>query len=227
MDQIKAAFQKVKQDMDVMAGEIDSLKHFLDENYALLSNLDKKIQDLTLKLSNIPPLNDPLVPTNNPQISMIPTNKPTDNILFKPLKPQNLTFSTGNQGVPTNKQINQQTNQQTENTSFDTAFEVLNSLDSLKKEIRNKFKKITEQEFLVFSTIYQMEEEGEGYVDYRSLSKRLNLTETSIRDYVGKLIKKGIPVEKTKLNNKLVQLSISETLRKIAPLPVIFQLREI
>ena len=68
--------------------------------------------------------------------------------------------------------------------------------------------------------------EEEGYVDYRSLSKKLNLTETSIRDYVGRLIKKGIPVEKTKLNNKLVQLSISEKLRKIAPLPIILQLRE-
>ena len=227
MDQIKFAFQKVKQDMDIMAGEIDSLKHFLDENYSLLSNLDKKIQDLSLKISSIVPQKEILIPTNTSQISTIPTNKPTDNLPFKPLNTQNLTLSTGNQGVPTNKQINQQTNQQIENTSFDTAFEVLNSLDSLKKEIRNKFKKMTEQEFLVFSTIYQMEEEGEGYVDYRSLSKRLHLTETSIRDYVGKLIKKGIPVEKTKLNNKLVQLSISEALRKIAPLPVIFQLREI
>jgi len=112
-----------------------------------------------------------------------------------------------------------------ENTSFGEAVEILNSLDNIKKEIRIKFKKITDQEFLVFSTIYQMEEQG--IVDYHSLSQKLNLTETSIRDYIGKLIKKGIPVEKTKLNNKLVQLSISKNLRKIAPFPVIFQLREI
>jgi len=102
----------------------------------------------------------------------------------------------------------------------------LNSLDNIKKEIRNKFKRITDQEFLVFSTIYQMAEESDN-VDYKSVSKRLNLTESSIRDYVGRLIKKGIPVEKTKINNKMIRLSISEKLKKITPLPVIFQLREL
>jgi len=79
---------------------------------------------------------------------------------------------------------------------------------------------------LVFSTIYQLEEEA-VLIDYKSLSKKLNLTESSIRDYVGRLIKKGIPVEKTKINNKMIRLSISEKLKKIAPLPVIFQLREL
>jgi hypothetical protein len=225
MDQIKTAFQKVKQDMDSMKGEIDVLKQFLSENKELLSNLDKKIQNLTQEISKIGHKEPIFNPTDTLQNQAIPTDKPTDNSPFKPLKPQNSVFSTGNQGVPTNKQINQQTNQQMENASFGEAVEILNSLDNIKKEIRTKFKKITDQEFLVFSTIYQMEEQG--IVDYHSISTKLNLTETSIRDYVGKLIKKGIPVEKTKLNNKLVQLSISKNLRKIAPLPVIFQLREI
>jgi len=228
MDLIKDAFQKVKQDMDSMSQEIDFLKQFLNENHNLMSDLDKKIQDLTTQISKLTPqredFNPTHNPTDNPQNSTVPTHNPTDNLPFKTLNPQNLGISIGNQGVPTNKQTNKPTNQQTENASFGEAVEILNSLDNLKKEVRLKFKRITEQEFLVFSTIYQMEEEG--YVDYRSLSKKLNLTETSIRDYVGRLIKKGIPVEKTKLNNKLVQLSISEKLRKIAPLPVILQLRE-
>ena len=63
--------------------------------------------------------------------------------------------------------------------------------------------------------------------DYKTLSKRLNLTESSIRDYIGKLIKKGIPVEKIKLNNKNIQLSISPNLKKIASLSTILQLRGI
>ncbi len=224
MDPIKDAFQKVKQDMDLMADEINSLKQFLDQNKDLLSDLNEKVQDLTSKISKISSEKQEFTPTHNLENPTSPTYNPTDNLPFKPLNPPDLGISTGNRGVPTNKQTNKQTNQQTENSSFGEALEILNSLDNLKKEIRLKFKRITEQEFLVFSTIYQMEEEG--YVDYRSLSKKLNLTETSIRDYVGRLIKKGIPVEKTKLNNKLVQLSISEKLRKIAPLPIILQLRE-
>jgi DNA-binding MarR family transcriptional regulator len=220
---IKVAFNKVKQDIDFLAQEINILKQFLSENNEKLSKIDNNLEDLSLQLSK---LNSTHIPTDNPKNPTNPTHIPTDNPPLMPLKEQNMPFSTGNEGVPTDRQTNQQTNQQIEKASFNNAIEVLNSLDSLKKEIRNKFKRITDQEFLVFSTIYQIEEET-GAVDYRTISQRLNLTESSIRDYVGKLIKKGIPVDKIKINNKMVQLSISEKLKKIAPLPVIFQLREI
>ncbi len=226
MDQIKTAFQKVKQDMDSMKEEMNILKQFLSENKEKLSEIDKTIKDIQVNISKInfkEPINNP---THNLQNPTYPTHSPTDNISFKPLKGQNMGISTGNEGVPTNRQTDKQTNQQTEKTYFGDALEILNSLDNIKKEIRNKFKRITDQEFLVFSTIYQMAEET-NYVDYKSLSQKLNLTESSIRDYVGRLIKKGIPVEKTKINNKMIQLSISEKLKKIAPLPVIFQLREL
>jgi DNA-binding MarR family transcriptional regulator len=149
---------------------------------------------------------------------------------LKAVKHQNLGISTGNEGVPadrqTDRQTDQQTDQQTENSSFGEALDILSSLDNLKKEVRNKFKKITDQEFLVFSTIYQFSEEN-GFVDYRTLSQKLNLTESSIRDYIGRLIKKGIPIEKNRINNKIIQLSISEKLKKIASLPAIFQLRSL
>lgn len=99
-------------------------------------------------------------------------------------------------------------------------------MDNLKKEVRLKFKRLTDQEFSVFSTIYQLSEEN-GYTDYKNLSIKLGLTESSIRDYIGRLIKKGIPVEKTKINNKSIRLSISPNLKKIATLPTIFKLREL
>ena len=64
-------------------------------------------------------------------------------------------------------------------------------------------------------------------VDYKIISVKLGLSESSIRDYVGKLMKKGIPIEKIRLNNKNVRLSISEDLKKIAPLSTILQLRDL
>jgi hypothetical protein len=229
-DQIKNAFQKVKQDIDSINKELNNLNHFLSENKEKLLEIDRNLRELSLKLTEFSSKKEEYTPTHNPTTNQenptIPTYNPTNNPPFKPLNPKNLSFSTGNEGVPADRQTNQQTNQQTEKASFNNAIEVLNSLDNLKKEIRNKFKKITEQEFLVFSTIYQIEEEF-GYADYKSLSQRLNLTESSIRDYVGKLVKKGIPVDKTKINNKMIQLSISEKLKKIAPLPVLFQLRSL
>jgi regulator of replication initiation timing len=225
MDQIKDAFQKVKQDIDSLSEEVSSLKQFLQENKEQVTSLTKIIQELTNKVDNMSIIKPSTNPTESLQNPTIPTHNPTHNLPFKAPNTQKLGISTGNSGVPTNKQTNKPTNQQMENRGLGDSLEILNSLDTLKKEIRSKFKKITDQEFLVFSTIYQMEEEGE--VDYKAVSQKLNLTETSIRDYVGKLIKKGIPVEKTKINNKLVQLSISSNLKKIAPLSVILQLREL
>ena len=78
----------------------------------------------------------------------------------------------------------------------------------------------------VFSTIYELEEQG-FIVDYNILSEKLNLTESSIRDYVLRLIKKGIPLGKNRENNKKITLSISRDLRKIASLETIHKLRAI
>jgi len=222
---IKAAFSKVKQDIDFLANEINLLKQFLSENKEKLSKIDSNLEELSIHLSKLNLKEQNLIPANTQENPTYPTDNPAHNLPFNALKPQNLAFSTGNEGVPTDKQTNQQTDRQTEKASFNEALEVLNSLDNLKKEIRNKFKRITEQEFLVFSTIYQLSETQ--YVDYKILSQKLNLTESSIRDYVGRLIKKGIPIEKNRINNKIIQLSVSEKLKKVAPLPVIFQLREI
>ncbi|MBU2615501.1 MAG: hypothetical protein KKC19_00155 [Nanoarchaeota archaeon] len=111
-------------------------------------------------------------------------------------------------------------------TPIDDAAMILNSLDSLKKEIRLKFKRLTEQEITVFSTLYQIDEET-GPTDYKTIASRLSLTESSIRDYIGRLIKKGIPVDKKKMNNKLILLSISENLKRVASLPTILELRDL
>ena len=123
----------------------------------------------------------------------------------------------------TDRHINSQPKK--DRNSFENALKALESLDGVKKEIRLKFKRLTEQEFLVFTTIYQLENEGKEEINYSEISQRLGLTESSIRDYVGKLIKKGVPVDKHKINNKTIYLSISQNLKKIASLSTILQLR--
>jgi len=118
------------------------------------------------------------------------------------------------------------TNQNIDN-SISEASEILDSLDNLKKQIRLQFKTITQQEMLVFSTIYQLEDQYPESVDYKKISQKLGLSESSIRDYVQRLINKGIPIHKVKINNKKIILKISQKLRKIAPLETILRLREI
>ncbi len=227
-DNIKTAFQKVKQDIYFLGQEIAILKE-------ILTKISKKIEKNTnfSKEKNS---------TENTQIQTISTHSSTHDYAFKPLKPQNLPISTGNQGASTDRQTDRHIDKHpfisyekpdfltknTKNTenAVDRAAEVLESLDNIKKEIRLKFKQLTKQEILVFSAIYQLEEE-KGFANYKTIAHNLKLSTSSIRDYVSRLIKKGIPVEKKRINNKQVQLSISPNLKKIATLPTILQLRDI
>jgi DNA-binding MarR family transcriptional regulator len=238
MEPLKEAFYKVKQDIEFLKKEIVLLNRDLLETRKSLievceilkgySRKDKEKSEEFLVKG---------IPTRLHINSTSSTESPTDNIPQKAPNNQNMDISTGNGGVPTNRQTDKQTNQQTDKSlynkqkstpenSIDDALQILESLDNLKKEIRLKFKRLTEQELLVFSTLYQLSE-GEGYTDYKNLSEKLKLTESSIRDYVGRLIKKGIPVEKVKINNKTIHLSISPNLKKIASLSTILQLRSI
>ncbi|MEK6917491.1 MAG: hypothetical protein AABW51_00945 [Nanoarchaeota archaeon] len=243
MDEIKEAFQKVKQDISSLSYELNSLKTNLVELNWKLSNLGEEVRelkDLNRELisisSKILQNSTFLTPSHSLENKTTSTQSPADNESFKALKPQNQAISIGNDGVPADRQTDQQTDQQTQNslifpleipkTTLHDASKILESLDTLKKEIRLKFKKLTEKEILVFSTLYQLEEE-QGYADYKAIALKLNLTESSIRDYISKIISKGIPVDKIKLNNKNVHLNVSAGLKKIASLQTILKLREL
>jgi hypothetical protein len=251
MDQIKEAFLKVKKDVSVLQEEVLSIKQDINKLKELIEELISISKQAIVERRDEKRLEfEDKFPT---QVSENPTDKKfisTEKSYFKPLKHQNQGISIGNDGVPTDRQTNQQTDQQTDfpliivgeptdrqtnpeetsnlikKDSFKEAVGMLESLDNIKKELRLKFKRLTDQEVLVFSTLYQIEEE-KGYADYKSISTKLNLTESSIRDYTGKLIKKGIPVDKIKINNKSIQLKISPNLKKIANLSTILLLRDI
>jgi len=260
MDEVKRAFQRVKQDIAFLTHEIEYLKISLAELNLSMSELKKEVTILKNSIQtpfynpNLPqkiPQNDP---AHNAQFQTHITHSPAHNAQFPPFKVQNLSISTGNEGVPTDRQTDRQTDNTPQNEvkiddlgplptqqktqrflektpqqkedSIDNAAKILDSLDSIKKEIRLKFKRLTEQEMVIFSTIYQLDEE-QGSSNYQELSKKLHLTESSIRDYVQRMILKGIPIKKNKVNNKKILLSISSDLKKIATLPTILKLREL
>ena len=108
---------------------------------------------------------------------------------------------------------------------FKEANNILESLDNIKKGIRLKFKRLTPQEMLVFSTLYTLEEQKHTDITYKIIATQLSLSESSIRDYMNKLINKGIPIEKTRQNNKTIILNISSDLKNITTLATIQSLR--
>jgi len=218
MDKIKEAFEKVAEDIGFLSNELSFLRQDIIQLNQQIIEINKKINKKPIEINST---HNHITPTSS-------THASTHNLFLEASNTKNILFSTGNQGVSTNKQTNKPTNQHTNisQNSIENVSEILDSLDNIKKEIRLKFKRLTEQEWFVFSTLYQLEEEQE-FVDYKTLSQRLNLTESSIRGYVGRLIKKGIPIDKKRINNKNIQISISSNLKKIASLNTILHLRDL
>ncbi|MFA7708018.1 MAG: HTH domain-containing protein [Candidatus Pacearchaeota archaeon] len=227
-ERLKEAFFKVKQDIASLGSEISQIKQ---EIIQIKQFLDDFSNTTLQHISSTYPVS----PTDNPTL-------PQE---IGGLKTPNNDTSIRNEGVPTDRQTHRQTDQQTgfsEQSSLKTplnnehnsseseiekATKLLDSLDSLKRQIRYKFKHITNQEMFVFSTIYQLEEQNPEAVTYKEIALRLKLSESSIRDYVQRIINKGIPIKKHKINNKQLILSISQDLKRIANLSTIIKLREL
>ena len=234
-EKIKEAFSKVKQDIQILGNSVSQIKSEIYEIKQLLRAFHNDLN--TQKLHQIAENNTSTlrhINTTHPVTSTDNTTVPQE---VGGLKTPNLGISIGNDGASTDRQTDTSTDTSTHilpekpiktlESDIKKAYEILDSLDALKKGIRIKFKRVTSQEMSVFSTIYQLEEQDPRLSNYKDISKKLNLSESSIRDYVQRMINKGIPIKKHKINNKKLLLSISPELKKIASLSTILQLREL
>jgi len=214
-EKLKEAFQKIREDMDFFHQEIEYIKRTLEE-------LKEEIKNSRTKTTQHQ------IQTTQHQIQ---TTRQPENTR----KGQNQHISIGNEGVQTTQQTTQQTTRHpiisTPNdkiSQLKKVSDIISSLDDIKQEVRVKFKKLTNSEMLIFTTIYQLEEQGIT-PDYSLLAERLSLSESSIRDYIRRIIKKGVPLDKIqdKTENNRIKLKISPDLKQIASLNTILQLREL
>jgi hypothetical protein len=251
-DNIRSDIDFLHTEIQEIKRTLDSLKPQYTTPTPIPPNptLQHKTPTLQHSLEPFKRLNNPIstgnegVPTNNP------TNNPTNQQTIQQTL-QHPPISTGNDNfnekIEQNSLVNNNINEKKESFSIKNEFptptsqptpktdkishlqqvsKILESLDSLKREVRIKFKKLTKQEMLIFTTIYQLEEQGLT-PDYSLLAEKLSLSEISIRDYIRKIIKKDIPLNKIKQENNRVILSISPDLMKMASLNTIVQLREL
>ncbi len=237
-ENIQNSFKKIKEDMSFLKEEVFILKKQLSQtnkslNYlnAYLSkhlNKDNKETNKEIESSTSS--------TDTQQTSQNPAQNPIYN---RDISPKS-SFSIGNEGVPADRQQTVSRHILEENPAVssqpsltaspstniprfdDKEKEInLNSLSSiledLKKELKQKFKNLTNQELLIFSLIYTLNEEL-GEVSYKDISLRANLTESSVRDYISRLEHKGIPLIKERKNNKMIILKIPDELKHISTL---------
>lgn len=196
-EKLRRSFLKIRQEMNQLNQDIQEIKQYL--------------WDLNEYLSN---------PAHQ-QHSSTQTQK------IEGIKAQ-IPISIGNHGVPADSQqtfdtskIAQIQGNQEENleqtTKKLTLKQIKNIVENLTTELKLKFKSLSKQEFFIFSMIYNLDMQGQK-PDYKSIAIRANLTESSVRDYISRLIHKGIPLKKEKINNKQVIISVPDELKNIATL---------
>jgi DNA-binding MarR family transcriptional regulator len=195
-EEIKEAFEKIREDMLFLSRELLSIK--------------EEIQELRMILhSNT-------YPTHNQH----PTHNPTHDLPSYSLNQPNFHSSIGNEGVPTNRQQTDNRQSNTLNRTFNNSLEtpeIASILGNLKQDLREKFKKLTKQEFLIFSVLYTLEEELKS-VTYKDIAQRTGLAESSVRDYILKIEHKGLPITKERINNKIVLLKIPREFKEMTTL---------
>lgn len=101
--------------------------------------------------------------------------------------------SSGNEGVATNKQTNK----------HETLTQQITDIEVLK----DKYRAVTKQKLRLYLAIYNMEDEKKP-VTYKTLSRYLKLSEEAVRVYIFKMLEIGIPLEKHRVNNKLIVFKI-------------------
>ena len=243
---IKSDISDLKNQISSLLNSINNLNlEFFSLNSAFQSQKNQEKQEKSEKKPEFYAENLLINPTDVPtHIKNIPTHSPTptDIIEENPYNEGKENFQReeairhyknpySDQEISSKQEflpeISPQVQPKTLSQNLKDASQIIDSLDDIKKEIRLKIKAMTSQEMLVFSTIYQLEQQFPEGVEYKHIASRLKLSESSIRDYTQKLISKGIPVEKLKLNNKKILLRISSELKEIAPLSTILKLRDI
>jgi len=240
-EKLKQAFKKVKQDIDFLATEFSQIKQEIQEINQFLQDFSSSTLRQITSTHPVTSTQTSTVPqeigglrTPNLGISIgnrgastdRQTDRQTDNSTHIYTKNQENQENQEKPAQLTEPDMEQEIEPNIEK-NIQKASEILDSLDALKKQIRLKFKRITPQEMSVFSTIYQLEEQDPKNTTYNQIAKILHLSQSSIRDYVQRMINKGIPIKKHKINNKKVILSISSELKKIASLSTIIKLREL
>ena len=92
--------------------------------------------------------------------------------------------------------------------------------------IESKFRSLTDMEFAIFMTIYELEE-NLGKVTYKDIANKFNLTEATIRNHITNLVNKGIPIDKERLFNKRTLFYIKKDFRELNIASRLLEIRQI
>lgn len=92
-------------------------------------------------------------------------------------------------------------------TDSDSHFDT-KDIEEIKQNLNKVFQTLTNREFKVFMTVYSLEEQHNSPTTYAELAHNLDLSTSSIRDYISELMRKGAPIKKEKSRNGIAYVSV-------------------
>jgi hypothetical protein len=199
-ERVKASFKRVKGHIESLESEIKANRDFIIEQNRQIKAQNEQIIVLLDQIKAVEALKSSIsksqILLKKGKNSSFSSKKPNFN--SKPL------ISSLSKGVSTGNKGGSLDGYSLNGYSLPSY-----SLDILKfkGEFPSIIRRLSRQEFLTFLTIYQQEEQNE-HVTYDSVAKELKISAGCIRTYVSSVIKKGLPIIKSKYNNKIVILSI-------------------
>jgi len=213
-EKIRASFEKVKKDMDFLTEQIIMLKSELEEIKRIKTNFR---QESSIGNEGVPTDRQTDTPTSNRFSSLVDER-------FSPVfqTPTDTPTHTPTDVRQSDTKIRQSdTYSDTPKYAEKSITEIVNSL---KNDLKTRFKSLTNQEFHIFSVLFTVDK-TQKTASYRDLADKTGLSESSIREHIQKIIKKGIPITKEKLNNKIIVLKIPEEIRNLATLDNLLRIR--
>ncbi|MEK6903925.1 MAG: hypothetical protein AABW64_04760 [Nanoarchaeota archaeon] len=181
-ENVKNAFTKVKEDIDLLKQELNKNKKDFFEQKKILEDVNSKL-DLILKDND---------------------KKEVKNDFFN--------VSIGNKGVVDDRQLSM-VNSRRLSTMIDDdqrSTTTHEDLATLNQTLILRFKTLTDREFSIFLAIYELERQLGGEVTYIDLANKLNLTESSVKTHVNRILSKRIPISKERFFNRKSSLSIKK-----------------
>ena len=234
-EKVKASFEKVREEMNLLRSELSALRNEIVGLRDIKTNLNNEINNIKTNFNTQSSIGNQGVPANQhtntssdntpsfplDAVSPVRSNLPTHNPAQTPTHPQHIQeiFQQSNTSAQNSAQESNRSSKNEELTD-------LNSLiETLKTDMRKKFKSLTKQEFHIFSVLYSVDK-SQNQVTYQDLAVRTGLTASSIRDYIQRIVRKGVPILKEKQNNELITLKIPLELRNLATLDSLMRLRK-
>src|SRR3989344_2263553 len=183
--------EKVKESFLKVKEDIKSIKEGFEDKKKEINEIKDKIDLLTRKID---------------EISRILKNKDQNNHSF-------FISSIGNKGVSNNQQQSTMINDDQQSTIIHK--KSLEEPSLFDESLLLRIRSITDREFSVFLGILELQKEHQE-VTYSTIANKLNVTETTVRGAVNRLISKKLPINRERFFNRKVTLTSPSEILNLA-----------